>query len=297
MILVAGATGFVGNEICRSLAEQGKSVRALVRATSNPDRLEALRTSGVALYHGDVKAPETLGAACAGVETVISTVSSTLGGQPGDSIDAVDRQGNLNLIETARAAGARHFIFTSYPPAGMDFPLERAKREVESQIRESGMEYTIWQPVCFMEVWLSAALGFDLRNGKARMLGEGNGRTSWISARDVARFAVLSVDHAEARNRVIPLGGPEPLSQREVVRIAEQETGRRFELEFVPEAALRAQKEAASDPLQQSMAALLLLAVRGQQVDMRPVLETFPVRVTSVRDYFRAALETQATGA
>jgi hypothetical protein len=56
----------------------------------------------------------TLDAACAGVQTVVSTASSTLSHQAGDTIETVDRDGELNLVEAAKAIGAQHFIFVRY---------------------------------------------------------------------------------------------------------------------------------------------------------------------------------------
>lgn len=54
-ILVVGATGLLGSDICKLLIEQGRSVRALVRATSDPAKVENLRTLGVEILQGDVR--------------------------------------------------------------------------------------------------------------------------------------------------------------------------------------------------------------------------------------------------
>src|SRR3954468_10707887 len=104
MVLVVGATGLVGSAVCQKLAERGEKVRALVRATSSPERLAGLRASGAELVTGDLKDPGSLAAACRGVAAVISTAPSTLSRQPGDSIESVDGAGQLNLIDAAKAA-------------------------------------------------------------------------------------------------------------------------------------------------------------------------------------------------
>src|SRR3989441_12993484 len=92
---------------------------------------------------------------------------------------------------------------------------------------------------------------FDLVNGKAQVYGAGNNKISWISYRDVAGFAVAALDNPQAKNAVLKLGGPDPLSPLEVVRLAEHTTGKRFNIQYVSEEALRAQHSAATDPLQQ----------------------------------------------
>jgi uncharacterized protein YbjT (DUF2867 family) len=57
MILVVGATGLLGSEICSRLRRQQVAVRALVRPTANEDRLAALRRSGAELCVGDFEGP------------------------------------------------------------------------------------------------------------------------------------------------------------------------------------------------------------------------------------------------
>ena len=108
---------------------------------------------------------------------------------------------------------------------------------------------------------------------------------SWISFQDVAQFAVKCLDNPAARNATIELGGPEALSPLEVVRIFEEANGRLFDIQYVPQESLLAQKQAAKDPLQESFAALMLSYAEGDPIDMRATLQTFPVQLTSVRDY------------
>src|SRR5690348_4593657 len=135
MILVVGATGLVGSQVCQRLAERGESVRALVRTTSSRERLETLRSAGVELCVGDLKDPPSIADACRDVEAVISTASSTLSRQPGDSIQAVDAAGQLNLVNAAKEAGVGRFLFVSFRrTSGISFPLGEAKAEVERAI-------------------------------------------------------------------------------------------------------------------------------------------------------------------
>lgn len=286
MNLIAGATGMLGSEICRLLREQGKRVRALVRSTSNPERLADLGGLGVELVQGDLKDAATLEEACRGATAVISTASSTVSRQAGDSIDSVDRQGQLNLIEAAERADVQQFILISFPHIDIDFPLQSAKREVEDRLRQGRMTYTILQPTCFMEVWLGPALGFDLAHGTARIYGSGHNKVSWISFQDVAQLAVAALGNDRAAQAVIKLGGPHALSPLEVVQLAQQLTGRLINVQHVPEDGLRAQYSSASDALQKSFAALMLYYAHGDSVDMANTLRVLPARhLKSVREY------------
>jgi len=290
MNLIVGATGMLGGEICRLLRDRGEPVRALVRGTSNPEKLSHLQSLGADCVEGDLKDAATLEAACSGVTAVISTASSTISRQAGDSIESVDRQGQLNLVEAAERADVRQFILISFPHFDFDFPLQSAKRAVEDRLRLGRMTYTILQPTCFMEIWLGPALGFDFANAKAQIYGSGQNKISWISYRDVAKFATESLDNPAARNAVIELGGPESLSSLEVVKIFEQVHGRKFEIQHIPDEALLEQKNNASDPLQESFAALMLNYSAGSVIDMRETLQKFPVQLTSVKDYAQASI-------
>ena len=277
MNLIVGATGLLGGEICHLLRARGNRVRALTRPTSDAGRLARLREHGVEFAPGDLKDRASLDAACHGAGTVITTASSTLSRQPGDSIETVDRQGQLDLVDAAEAAGVRHFVLVSFAPVALDFPLQSAKREVEARLQESRMAYTILQPTCVDEVWLSPALGFDVANAAAQIYGAGHHRISWISAHDVARFAVAALDTPRALNAVIRLGGPEALSPLDVVQLAERITGRRFDVHHLPETGLRAKYESATDPMEKTFAALMLYYAAGDVVDMGGPLRLFQV--------------------
>ncbi|TMI77380.1 MAG: SDR family oxidoreductase [Bacillati bacterium ANGP1] len=291
MNLVIGATGVLGGEICRQLRQAGKPVRALTRATADPLKVEQLKCSGATLIQGDLKDRASLDAACRGVATVITTASTTFSRQAGDSIQTVDLEGQVRLVDAAKAAGVSRFVYVSYShQINVDCPLTTAKRSVEAHLQRSGMTYTILAPSVFMEVWLSPALGFDPAKARARIYGSGRNPISWISLGDVARFAALSVDQPSARNATIESGGPAALSPLEVVRIFEQVGGRAFRVEHVDEKTLRDQRATATDPLQQSFAALMLAYAQGDAIDMTQTLRTFPLKLLSVSDYARRTL-------
>lgn len=297
MNLIVGATGLLGSEICRLLAAQGHAIKALVRSTSNHERVAELRRLGADLVTGDLKNPSSLASACRDVTTIVSTASSTLSRQEGDSIETVDRQGQLDLIDVAETAGVRHFVLISFPDVEIDFPLQAAKRAVESRLRRSSMTHTILQPTCFPEVWLSPALGFDAANARAQIYGAGHNKISWMSYLDVARFAVAAMDRSRAPNASIKLGGPDALSPLEVVRLLEQLVGRPVSVQHLPEEALRAQHAAATDSLQRSFAGLMLYYARGDVIDTTDGYRAFGIQpLKSVRQYLQDVIGLAAAG-
>ena len=289
MILVVGATGLLGSEICGQLAARGKRVRALTRATSDPAKTDRLRALGAEVVPGDLRDADSLRAACRGVSSIITTASALpFAYQPGaNSPQITDRDGYLSLIAAARDAGVQRFVYTSFPPVAIPFPLQDAKRAVEASLRSSGLTYTILQPTFFSEVWLSPGLGFDYPNRKATIYGDGTSTISWISYRDVAQLAVAALANPVALDATLELGGPEALSPLEAVGIFERIGGQPFEVAHVPVEALQGQLAAASDPMQQSFSGLMLAYARGKAIDMRETLKALPVRLTSVEEYAR----------
>ncbi len=285
MNLVAGATGMLGTEICRLLASGGSPTRALVRNTSDPAKVENLDALGVEVVVGDLRDRASLDSACHGVRSVISTASSLVTGRDGDSIQTVDCDGQINLIDAAKSAGVEHFVLISFPEMNIDFPLQRAKRQVEQHLKVSGLKYTILQPTFFMEVWLSPGLGFNFPGAEAQIYGSGDKKISWISFKDVAKFAVESLKNPAAENAVIKLGGPEALSPLEVIGIFQDVFGKTFSVTNVPVEALEAQKAAAADPIQETFAALMLSYAIGDTIEMDETLKRFPVDLNSVKDY------------
>src|SRR5262245_54581403 len=119
MDLVVGATGMLGGAIFRLLTAGGRRVRAMTRAGSDPVKVEALERLGAEIVHGDLKDRASLAAACRDATLVVSTASSTIARQQGDSIESVDHQGQLDLVEAAERAGVERFILISFPDVGV----------------------------------------------------------------------------------------------------------------------------------------------------------------------------------
>ena len=295
MVLVAGSTGFLGREICRRLRARGLAVRALVRSSSDPAVVSQLQALGAETVVGDVKDRASLEAACRGTETVISTITSTRSRGAGDTLESVDHEGQLSVVDAAEAAGVRRFVYVSFSSLTTgDDALTVGKRAVEKRLEASAMTVTVLRPTCFMEVWLGPHLGFDAANAKARVYGAGENPISFISLLDVAEFAVRALETPAAENAVIALGGPEALSPHQVIRIFEEVGGRPFTVEYVPERALEAAHAGATDSLQRAFASLSLGYARGDVIPMEATLREFPFALRSVADYARDTIGRKA---
>lgn len=287
LTLVVGATGMLGGQIVRLLSESGKKVRAIVRPDAPGEKRAALASLPIEIVSADLRDPRSIRAACEGATSIVSTATAILSRDPTNSIAAVDRDGKLGLVGAATEAGVERFVFISFPPNPLSYAFQDAKRAAEQRLVESGLAYTILQACAFMEVWLSPMLGFNPREGKARIFGDGNQRVSWISVRDVARFACAASEGGAFTRQVLPIGGPDALSPLEVVRLAEELAHRPGSVacEMVPEQALLGMFQGAGNPTEQAMAASTLTTARGQTVESRKAQELLPGRMVTVRDF------------
>jgi uncharacterized protein YbjT (DUF2867 family) len=236
MILVVGASGFLGGMITRGLLAQGKPVRILTR--SNP-AYEELVGAGAEPVPGDLKDRASLDAACKGVEVVITTANAAQrigSGDGSDTFESVDLHGTLNLVQAAVEAGVEQFIYTSAlaVDANSPNPLIAAKARVEQALVESGLNYTILAPHIFMEVWFGMVIGTALGSATAvTLVGEGNHRHSFVSVPDVAAIALAAVGNVAAYNQRIAIGGAEALSWTEVVQRTGRVIGRDLPITYV----------------------------------------------------------------
>lgn len=291
MILVVGSTGLLGTEICRQLTEKNLPVRALVRKDSDSSKIDHLKSLGAQVVLGDLKDLQSLSEACAGIEKVVSTASSTFSRREGDHIGTVDHQGQLNLVQAAAEAGVQRFVFISFRDnPDHSNPLSDAKRAVERALADSDMTWCSLQANYFMEIWLSPAVGFNYPEQQANVYGEGDNKLSWVSYVDVARFAVAALDHPFAEDRVLEVGGPEALSPKEVISVFERVHGKSFAVQYVPKAALQQQKQAASNALEEAFAALMLSYADGNVMEMDETLRQIPMQMTTVKEYAQRVL-------
>jgi NADH dehydrogenase len=286
MILVVGATGLVGGMITSSLLGAEEDVRILTRPGSD---YQPWVDAGARPVAGDLKDPTSLFGACAGVETVITTATA---GQRGgaDTPQTVDLEGNRHLIDAARAAGVRQLVFTSTIAADENspVPLLQAKARTESYLRQSGVPYTIVASATIMEVLLPLVVGGPAQTGRpVTLVGEVRRRHSFISARDLASFAVAAVGHPAARNRRIVVGGPEPISLRDAVAAYERALGRPIPVRTIAPGELLPDLPPVPGLTEVVSGMVAALDTFDSPIEMADTASTFGVRLTSLDEVVR----------
>jgi NADH dehydrogenase len=207
-------------------------VRVLARAGS---AYQPLEQQGAAVSIGDLKDRASLDRACAGIDTVITTANSARRGGD-DNVDSVDARGTMALIDAAKVAGVRHFIYVSVLGVRPDSPMPflAAKARNEEHLRASGMAWTILAPNAFMESWPLNVVGMPALAGQpVTIVGEGLRKHTFVSEDDVAAFVVASVGNPAALNQHVPIGGPDALSWRDVAGVYERVLGRPIKIRSV----------------------------------------------------------------
>jgi uncharacterized protein YbjT (DUF2867 family) len=212
MFLVTGATGGIGRRVVRLLRQQEKRVRAFVRLTS---RYSELEHRGADIFIGDLHREKDIEKATQGVQYIVSTH-----GSGGDSL-SIDYRANIELIDQAKANGVEHFVFISVLGSERGYEdalVFKAKREVEKYLVNSGLNYTILRPAGLASNLLPLAEQFR-ETGLYLLIGDPKNRSSIVSTDDLASIVVDAVTFAEARNQILPVGGPEILQREDIPRI------------------------------------------------------------------------------
>jgi uncharacterized protein YbjT (DUF2867 family) len=221
MILITGATGFVGRALLRRLLEEGRQVGCLLRPSSHERHLPP---GAVRVATGTLQDLPALRVAMHGADTVVHLVGARRK-QDGHTAEWINHQGTVNLVEAALDAGVRHLIYLSHIHADRNsaYPLLRGKGAAEAAIRASGLTYTI----------LRSSLIFGPDDGFTTLLamllkvipflfplpGDGKTRFQPIHVDDVARCLDGCVGAYHLENVTLSIGGPGHLSYNEILDI------------------------------------------------------------------------------
>lgn len=226
-VLVAGATGYLGGYVAQEFKAQGDFVRALARS---PDKLGHLRALMDEVVQGEVTRPETLEGVCDGIDVVFSSVGIT---RQKDNLTFkdVDYQGNKNLLDVARKAGVRKFVYVSVfnGPNMLDLAIVKAHEDFVDVLKASEMDFVVIRPTGFfsdMEEYLKMA-----RRGRVYLIGSGRNRINPIHGADLA---VTCVDAVDKTAKEIDVGGPEARSHREIAELAFRSLGKKPRISTVP---------------------------------------------------------------
>ena len=231
MILVAGGTGRLGTLLVNRLVGRNLPVRVLTR---EPARAEHLAGELVTVVTGDVRDPDSLAPATAGVDVVVSAVHGFTDPHR-SALAAVDRDGNANLIEAAKAAGA-DLVLMSTVGAAADSQMElfRMKYAAEQHAAHSGVLTTIVRATAFLELWIDLINQTAGRSGCPLVFGRGQNPINFVSVADVAAVVDQAVIDPTTRGKTLEIGGPDNLTFDQLAQAVQSAAGRPAAPRHVP---------------------------------------------------------------
>ncbi|MBT8397283.1 MAG: SDR family oxidoreductase [Gemmatimonadetes bacterium] len=226
-VLVAGATGYLGSFVAKEFKSRGYFVRALARA---PKKLDPIRNSLDEIVQGEITRPETLEGVCEGMDIVFSSVGITKQ-KDGLTFKDVDYLGNLHLLEAAKRAGVKKFVYVSVfgGPGLLHLDIVKAHEDFVATLKASGMDHTVVRPTGFfsdMEEYLRMA-----KKGRVYLFGSGRNRINAIHGADLA---VTCANSAEGDVQEVDVGGPQVLTHREIAELSFEVLGKGPRISSVP---------------------------------------------------------------
>jgi uncharacterized protein YbjT (DUF2867 family) len=271
MILVAGGTGTLGAHVVRALTADGADVRVLTRDARRADHLAGAHVEVVV---GDVRDRDVVDSAVDGADAVVSAVQGFVGDDPVGG-QAVDVDGNANLVRTAVRAGTRRFVLVSAAGAAADstFDLRRLKHRAEQVVKESGLAWTVVRPTVYLETWLGVLDDMIAKRGWVTLFGRGDNPIEFVSAVDVAALVAHAVRSPDLAGATLELGGPERLTLNELVARVVARHDRDVRVRHVPLPVVRAVANAFR-PLRSQVATLARFAVVMDTTDMTLARDT-----------------------
>ncbi|PCI34181.1 MAG: NmrA family protein [Flavobacteriaceae bacterium] len=226
-VLVAGATGYLGQYLVKELLKRNHHVRVLIRKESQKALFEGVTD----FFIGEITQVETLMGICENIDWVFSSIGITRQ-KDGMTYMDVDYQGNLNLLNLAKKSSVESFLYVS--ALGGDqlrqLKIFEAKEKFVDALKVSGLDYTVMRPNGFfsdMKDFLNMG-----KNGTVYLFGHGNYKLNPIAGADLAEICVdaIATDTTE-----VLVGGPDMLSQNELAALALKAWGQDINIVHLPD--------------------------------------------------------------
>jgi uncharacterized protein YbjT (DUF2867 family) len=213
-VLVTGATGTTGKPIFELLSRMdGLEVIGASRSGDNEGN------SNGKLVKFDYTDRQTIQAALEGVDKVFLVTP------PVQDMLRMEQ----TVIGEIKNAGIKQVVKLSVAGADAENGITFGKlhRELEKEIEQSGIAYTILRPMSFMQNYVNF-MGYTIKTQNAFYLPMGDGRVSVVDVRDIAEVAVKALTEKEHAGKTYTLTGPQALSNQEIADILSSITGRKI---------------------------------------------------------------------
>ena len=239
MILVTGATGFVGRRVVEAFASSGHPVRALVRT---PFRGSVLATPDVEIFHGDMLNPDSLRQACQGVDTVVH-LAAVLREHGYNTYQRVNYEGTRSLLDAAASAEVKRVLHASAIGASSDpaFGYLYSRWMAEEEVNRSPIPHNI---VRFSVGFGQGDAFFNVMAAQVKLspfvpvAGDGRARFQPIAVEDVAKCLLVAYEKEQSVETPVEVGGPEHFTYDEMLDLVADTLGARIIEVHIPAAVL-----------------------------------------------------------
>lgn len=211
-VLVAGATGYLGQYLVRELKSRGFWVRVLIRKDTQKKIFKDVDD----FFIGQISEPNSLKGITNNIDWVFSTIGITRQ-KDGLTYMDVDYQGNSNLLKEALNEKVESFQYISAINGDKlrQLKIFEAKEKFVDELKNSGIHYCILRPNGFfsdMKDFLNMA-----KTGRVYLFGDGNMKLNPIHGEDLAR---VCVDKMISGTEEETVGGIDILTQNELAELA-----------------------------------------------------------------------------
>ena len=231
-ILLAGATGYLGQYILAVLLREEYPTRIVVR--NKAKIAPALLTHPLLeVVEAEVTQPQTLQGVCKGVSKVISTVGITRQ-KDGLTYEQVDFQANKNLLDEALREGVRKFIYVSVfkGEAMRHIAIGAAKEHFVDTLKASGLDYCIIRPSVFYSYMTLFFKMAKAKKDEILLFGKGQYAMNPIHGEDLAEVCVAQLERYE---REVNVGGAEIFTQTEIACLAFEVLHKPANISYLPD--------------------------------------------------------------
>ena len=228
-VVLAGAYGKLGSDVLRALIKEGYEV---VAADIIDRDVEGLDKSSYTYHQMDATKPETMEGLCDGADAVISTVGLTKANPNLTAMD-IDYQGNLNLLNEAKKAGVKKFVYVSVIKADKapHVPLLKAKYLFEEELKKSGVDWVILRPTGYFYDIVHVFRPM-IEKGKVMLLK--NDHPIHCNVIDTSDFGEFIAKHIGDTNVTYDIGGKETYSYEELAKLCFEAAGKEVKISYVP---------------------------------------------------------------
>lgn len=219
LVLVTGATGYIGGRLVSELLAAGYRVRVMARQTRHLANREWF--GQVEIMYGDASSPESLIPALSGIGVAYYLIHSLGAGPTFESLDRIDAH---NFSEAAYAARVQRIIYLGglYPKEEKLSPHLKSRKEVGEILLASGVPTTVLRAAVIIG---SGSLSFEMLRYLTERLpiliapNWVDSRIQPIAVRDVLHYLVQSATMPPEINHGFDIGGPDVLTYREMMLI------------------------------------------------------------------------------